>query len=62
LGGTLGLAVVVTVAGAASRSAQAAGAAPEAVLTAGMNDAFAAAACFAALTVLVAFTFRRVAR
>jgi EmrB/QacA subfamily drug resistance transporter len=53
LGGTLGLAIVVTVAASGSAGGD---------LMAGMNAAFLAAACFAALTVAVAFTFRRVTR
>lgn len=59
LGGTLGLAILVTVAGTASRSAAEAGAAPDEVLVAGMTNAFSVGACVAALTVVVALTFRR---
>jgi hypothetical protein len=58
-GGTLGLAILVTVFGAASRDAAAAGAGPDQVLLAGMTDAFVAGALIASLAVLVALTFRR---
>ncbi|TDD68236.1 MFS transporter [Jiangella aurantiaca] len=58
-GATLGLAILVTVFGAASRDAAAAGAAPDHVLLAGMTDAFTASALIAATAVLVALSFRR---
>ncbi len=57
-GATLGLAILVTVFGASSRDAAAAGAAPDQVLVAGMTDAFVAGALIAATAVLVALTFR----
>lgn len=57
-GATLGLAILVTVFGAATRDA-APGAAPEQVLVDGMTDAFAAGALIAATAALVALTFRR---
>ncbi|RDI53419.1 MFS transporter [Nocardia mexicana] len=56
VGGTLGLAVLVTVFGTASRNAAGS---PHEVLVAGMTAAFAAAVVIAVLTVLVALTFRR---
>ena len=58
-GATLGLAILVTVFGAASRDAAAAGVGPDQVLLAGMTDAFVAGALIAGLAVLVALTFRR---
>jgi EmrB/QacA subfamily drug resistance transporter len=59
VGSTLGLAVLVTVAGSASRSTAAAGGAPADVLVDGMTSAFTMSAIFASLTVVVALTFRR---
>jgi len=56
LGSTLGLAVLVTVAGSASRGA---GGSAEDVLVAGMGAAFMVAAAVALLTFFVALTFRR---
>ncbi|SDS36382.1 MFS transporter [Jiangella sp. DSM 45060] len=57
-GATLGLAILVTVAGAATRDA-AAGAAPAEVLVTGMTHAFLASVAIGATAVLVALTFRR---
>ncbi|WP_329049711.1 MFS transporter [Amycolatopsis sp. NBC_01488] len=57
VGSTLGLAVLVTVFGSVTRSSSATGAA---LTVDGMTAAFATAAVFAAGTVLVALTFRRV--
>jgi len=59
VGATVGLAVLVTVAGSASRSTAAAGGAPSEVLVDGMTAAFTMSAAFAVLTVLVALSFRR---
>ncbi|TDE01824.1 hypothetical protein E1269_22730 [Jiangella asiatica] len=61
-GGTLGLAILVTVFGTASRDAAAAGAAGHDVVMAAMTDAFMASAVIAALAFAVALSFRRVAR
>jgi EmrB/QacA subfamily drug resistance transporter len=60
VGGTLGLAILVTVFGASARHAGEAGASPENVLVSGMTDAFVAAAIVATLTFFVALTFRNV--
>jgi EmrB/QacA subfamily drug resistance transporter len=62
LGATLGLAVLVTVYGSASRHAAASGATPHAVLVSGMTGAFTVAIVFAAASILVATTFRRTER
>jgi hypothetical protein len=59
VGSTLGLAVLVTVAGSASRSTAAAGGSPTDALVDGMTAAFAVAAVILALTVAVAASFRR---
>ena len=59
VGSTLGLAVLVTVAGSASRSTAVAGGSPVDVLVDGMTAAFTMSAAFAVLTVVVALTFRR---
>ena len=59
VGSTLGLAVLVTVAGSASRSTAAAGGSPVDVLVDGMTAGFTMSAVFALLTVAVALTFRR---
>jgi EmrB/QacA subfamily drug resistance transporter len=59
VGSTLGLAVLVTVAGSASRDTVAAGGSPSDVLVDGMTAAFTMSAVFATLTVLVALSFRR---
>ncbi|HEY0452323.1 MFS transporter [Actinophytocola sp.] len=59
VGATVGLAVLVTVAGSASRATAAAGGGAEAVLVDGMTAAFTMSAVFAVLTVVVALTFRR---
>jgi predicted MFS family arabinose efflux permease len=59
VGGTLGLAVLVTVFGTSTRHAAAAGANPPHILVAGMTDAFAVSTIFAVCTVGVALTFRR---
>ncbi|WP_410639830.1 MFS transporter [Amycolatopsis sp. lyj-346] len=59
VGSTLGLAVLVTVFGSATRSAAAAGTTGPQLTVDGMTAAFATAAVFAACTVLVALTFRR---
>jgi hypothetical protein len=59
IGSTLGLAVLVTVAGSASRSTAAAGGSPVDVLVDGMTAGFTMSAAFALLTVVVATTFRR---
>jgi EmrB/QacA subfamily drug resistance transporter len=59
-GSTLGLAILVTIFGAATRHAAAdAGATAEHVLVTGMTDAFAAAMVVAVGTLAVALTFRR---
>jgi EmrB/QacA subfamily drug resistance transporter len=60
VGGTLGLAILVTVFGASARHAGEAGASPENVLVSGMTDAFVAAAIIATMTFCVALTFRKV--
>jgi EmrB/QacA subfamily drug resistance transporter len=59
VGATVGLAVLVTVAGSASRTTAAAGGSPSDVLVDGMTAAFTMSAAFAVLTVLVALSFRR---
>jgi EmrB/QacA subfamily drug resistance transporter len=59
VGSTLGLAVLVTVAGSASSTTASAGGSPSDVLVDGMTAAFTMSAVFATLTVLVALTFRR---
>jgi EmrB/QacA subfamily drug resistance transporter len=59
LGATLGLAVLVTVAGTGSRAAAADGASSGDVLVAGMTSAFTVSAAIAALTFVVALTFKR---
>ncbi|HEY7598097.1 MAG TPA: MFS transporter [Actinophytocola sp.] len=59
VGSTLGLAVLVTVAGSASRSTAAAGGSPTDALVDGMTAAFAVAAVILALTVAVAASLRR---
>ena len=56
-GGALGLAILVTIFGTAARDA---GGSPTHALVGGMTAAFAAAAVIAALTFLVALTFRSV--
>ncbi len=60
VGSTLGLAVLVTVAGSASRATAAVGGSPTDVLVDGMTAAFTMSTVFALLTVVVALTFRRV--
>jgi predicted MFS family arabinose efflux permease len=60
VGATLGLAVLVTVSGANSRHAVAAGADAGHALVSGMTPAFTVAVAFAALSFVVALTFRRV--
>jgi EmrB/QacA subfamily drug resistance transporter len=60
VGSTLGLAVLVTVAGSASRATAEVGGSPTEVLVDGMTAAFTMSAVFALLTVVVALTFRRV--
>jgi predicted MFS family arabinose efflux permease len=57
-GATFGLAVLVTVFGSVTRSAQP-GTAPAEVMVSGMTSAFAVATCFAAATFAVALSFRR---
>lgn len=59
VGATLGLAVLVTVAGSASRSTAAAGGSPVDVLVDGMRAAFTVATAILVLTVAVALSFRR---
>lgn len=59
VGSTLGLAVLVTVAGSASRDTAAAGGSPTDVLVDGMTAAFTVSTVIAAMTVVVALTFRR---
>nr|WP_255637681.1 MFS transporter [Amycolatopsis sp. DSM 110486] len=59
VGSTLGLGILVTVFGAATRSAAASGATGTPLLVDGMTAAFLAASGLAALTVGVALTFRR---
>ncbi|WP_291418341.1 MFS transporter [Actinophytocola sp.] len=59
VGATLGLAVLVTVAGSASRSTAETGGSPADVLVDGMSAAFTMSAGFALLTVVVAASFRR---
>ncbi|EOD64259.1 MFS transporter [Amycolatopsis vancoresmycina] len=59
VGSTLGLAVLVTVFGSATRSAAAAGTTGPQLVVDGMTSAFSTAAVIAAGTVLVALTFRR---
>ncbi len=59
VGSTLGLAVLVTVAGSASKSTAALGGSPTDVLVDGMTAAFTMSAAFALLTVVVALSFRR---
>jgi EmrB/QacA subfamily drug resistance transporter len=60
VGSTLGLAVLVTVAGSASRATAEVGGSPTDVLVDGMTAAFTMSTVFALLTVMVALTFRRV--
>jgi EmrB/QacA subfamily drug resistance transporter len=60
VGSTLGLAVLVTVAGSASRATAEVGGSPTEVLVDGMTTAFTMSAVFALLTVVVSLTFRRV--
>jgi MFS family permease len=60
VGGTLGLAILVTVFGTSARHAAEAGASPENVLVSGMTDAFVTSAAIATLTFLVALTFRKI--
>jgi EmrB/QacA subfamily drug resistance transporter len=62
VGATLGLAVLVTVAGSASRDTAAAGGSPADVLVDGMTAAFTVSTAIAVLSFLVALTFRRVSR
>jgi hypothetical protein len=57
VGSTLGLGVLITVFGSVTRSSSATG---NQLVVDGMTSAFATAAVFAAGTVLVALTFRRV--
>jgi EmrB/QacA subfamily drug resistance transporter len=59
IGATLGLAVLVTVFGAASRHAAAGGADATQAMVSGMTPAFALSVVFAAVSFLVALTFRR---
>jgi MFS family permease len=59
VGATLGLAVLVTVFSAGSRHAAATGANPQHALVAGMTNAFMIATIVAAVTIVVALTFRR---
>ncbi len=59
VGATLGLAVLVTVFGIASRHAAHLGATKDGILVAGMTRAFAVATLIALCTTAVAFTFRR---
>jgi EmrB/QacA subfamily drug resistance transporter len=59
LGGTFGLAVLVTVFGTASRHATVTGAAPRAALVHGMTVAWSVGLAFAVASFLVALTFRR---
>jgi Na+/melibiose symporter-like transporter len=56
IGGTLGLAVLVTVSGAAVRGVTGT---PAHVLVTGMTSAFVVSACFAAITLAVALTLPR---
>lgn len=60
VGATLGLAILVTVFGSASRHAAATGADARHVLVSGMTPAFTVSVAFAAIAFLVALTFRRV--
>ncbi|HVV21507.1 MAG TPA: MFS transporter [Pseudonocardiaceae bacterium] len=60
VGATLGLAVLVTVFGAGSRHAAAGGADAAHALVGGMTPAFTVAVAFAAVSFVVALTFRRV--
>ena len=59
LGATVGLAVLVTVFGTASRHAAGNGAMPRIALVSGMTGAWSVAVVFAVATFLVALTFRR---
>ncbi|MEV6827821.1 MFS transporter [Amycolatopsis sp. NPDC051102] len=59
VGSTLGLAILVTVFGSATRSSAAAGTTGPQLVVDGMTSAFTTAAVIAACTVLVALTFRR---
>jgi EmrB/QacA subfamily drug resistance transporter len=59
VGATLGLAVLVTVAGSAARDTTAAGGSPAEVLVDGTTAAFTMSTVFALLTVVVALTFTR---
>jgi EmrB/QacA subfamily drug resistance transporter len=59
LGTTVGLAVLVTVFGTASRHAASNGATPRIALVSGMTSAWSVAVVFAVATFLVALTFRR---
>ena len=56
IGATLGLAILVTVFGSATRTATGS---PHEILVAGMTEAFVAAAIIASLTFVVALTFRK---
>jgi hypothetical protein len=58
LGTTVGLAVLVTVFGTASRHAANNGATPRIALVSGMTGAWSVAVVFAVATFLVALTFR----
>jgi MFS family permease len=58
VGGTLGLAILVTVFGTSVRNAGAAS--PENVMVGGMTAAFVASTIIATLTFVVALTFRKV--
>jgi predicted MFS family arabinose efflux permease len=59
LGGTFGLALLVTVFGTASRHATATGASSRAAMLHGMTEAWSVGVAFAAASFLVALTFRR---
>jgi hypothetical protein len=59
VGATLGLSILITVFGSASRSAAASGATGVPLLVDGMTAAFVVAAVLAGLSFLVALTFRR---
>ncbi|GAA1708725.1 hypothetical protein GCM10009765_67830 [Fodinicola feengrottensis] len=59
VGGSLGLAILVTVAATATRQAAGHGVSGPALLVAGMTAGFAASALFGVLLFLLALTFRR---
>lgn len=61
VGSALGLSVLITIFGTASRHAAAHGVTGDQLLVTGMTSAFVASACFAVGTLLIALSFRRIA-